>query len=190
MQRRNTEPSPITARGAMIALAAAIVAVSVGGWMRHQATRWMDRESTIAMKQEQLVRLRALLGQADAVRDSVVARDARYAAMPRLVTARSAAAAGAEVQTLVQDEAQSAGVSVQSLDIAGDAETLGAIAMVPVTVTAIGDIHGVTAWLHALHGGPRLLDIRELTITPNSALRGEPLQVSMTLRAPFVGGAP
>lgn len=187
MPRPDRNAAPLDARGILIVVTAALIAISAGSGIRRLAAHWIDREATITMKQEQLQRLRALLANADAVRDSVSVREARHATMPQLIAARSAAAAGAEVQSFVQDQAQMARVSVQSLDIAGASEVTGAVAVVPVTVTALGDIYGVTAWLEALQRGPRLLDIRELTITPNSALRGEPLQVSVTLRAPFVG---
>lgn len=138
------------------------------------------------MKRDQLARLRTLLAHAEAIRDTVRFHEARQIDMPRLLAARSAAAAGADVQSFVQEQAEASDVTINSLDVAGDAERLGDVPLVPVTVVAIGDVYGVTAWLDRLQYGPRLLEIRDLAITPNPALRGNLLQVSMTLRAPYV----
>lgn len=170
----------------VVVVIAAACAIAGGALLRRGATRWLDREATIAMKTEQIGHLRALLAHEDAIRDTVHAIDARRAARPRPLVARSAAAAGADVQSFVQEQAALSLITVNSLDVAGEVDRLGDIPMVPITVSAIGDIHGVAAWLDRLQYGPRVLEIRELTITPNPALRGNLLQLSMTLRAPYV----
>lgn len=186
MPRRDLALPRLDITGWIVVLVAALLAVGGGALVRKEVSRWSDREVEIAMKQEQLGRLRALMAHADAIRDTVMFVEGRGASMPQLITARSAAAAGAEVQGLIQDLASQSDITVNSLDVAGDAETIGTLSAVPVTISAIGDIHGVAAWLDRLQYGPRVVEIRELGITPNSALRGEMLQLSMTLRAPFM----
>jgi hypothetical protein len=62
--------------------------------------------------------------------------------------------------------------------------------MIPATFSAIGDIYGVTEMLSLIQHGPQLLEISELTVRPNPALRGELLQLTVTLRAAHIGAEP
>lgn len=170
----------------LVLLMAAASAILGGALVRQGIARWSDRETTITVKREQISRWRALLANADSIRAEVAGLENRRESETRLMRARSAAAAGADVQSYVQEQAAASNVTVSSLDVAGDAERSGPVPVVPVTVAAIGDIYGVAAWLDRLQYGSPLLEIRELVITPNSALRGELLQVSLTLRAAYV----
>jgi hypothetical protein len=52
----------------------------------------------------------------------------------------------------------------------------------------VGDIYGLTDMLALIQHGPLLLEVTELSVRPNSALRGELLQVTVALRGAWVGG--
>ena len=72
------------------------------------------------------------------------------------------------------------------LDVTGEAVKNNGMENMPATVSAIGDVYGVTQLLYLIQHGSRLLEISELTVRPNPALRGELLQLTVTLRGPFV----
>ena len=86
---------------------------------------------------------------------------------------------------MAQVLAESAPLEVSSLDVSGepDSTTSGAL---PVSLSAFGDVYAVSAFLASLRGGPLLVEVRELHLRPNGARRGEPLQLTVTLAAPWV----
>ena len=108
---------------------------------------------------------------------------------PRLLAARSPALAGSALQTLVQGYADESGITVRELNVAGapDSTASGGTEAIPATVSAIGDIWGVSNFVSRLQHGTTLIDIREIGVSPNPALRGELLQLSLVLRAPYAG---
>ena len=57
-----------------------------------------------------------------------------------------------------------------------------------ITVAAVGDIYGITDLLSRIQNGPLLLEITELVVRPNPALKGDLLQVTVTLRGAYLGG--
>jgi hypothetical protein len=107
---------------------------------------------------------------------------------PRTLSARSPALAASALQTLVQGYADEAGVTVRELNVAGATDSPATSESIPATVSAIGDIYGLSGFLSRLQNGTTLIDIREISISPNPALRGELLQFSVVLRAPYGGG--
>ena len=58
---------------------------------------------------------------------------------------------------------------------------------IPATISAVGDIWGVSNFVSRLQHGTTLIDIREIAVSPNPALRGELLQLTLVLRAPYAG---
>ena len=106
-----------------------------------------------------------------------------------LASSASALAASA-LQALVQGYADESGVTVRELNVAGapDSVSLGGAEAVPATVSAVGDVWGVSNFVSRIQHGTTLIDIREIGVSPNSALRGELLQLSLVLRAPYSGG--
>ncbi len=60
--------------------------------------------------------------------------------------------------------------------------------MLPASITAVGDIYGISQFLSLLQRGSPVMEIRDLTLVSNSALREGLLQLSLTLRAPSAGG--
>jgi hypothetical protein len=156
------------------------------------ARRWSAREDLIATRAEQVARLRWLVGHEPELRRVAAERLARGGSVerPRLLAGRSPALAASSLQTLVQGYADEAGVTVRELNVAGspDSVTTGAAETIPATVSAIGDIWGVSNFVSRIQHGTTLIDIREIGVSPNPALRGELLQLSLVLRAPY-GGA-
>jgi hypothetical protein len=154
------------------------------------ARRWSAREDLIATRAEQVARLTWLVEHESELRQAASERLARVGSTdrPRLLAGRSPALAASALQTLVQGYADESGVTVRELNVAGapDSSAAGADA-IPATISAIGDIWGVSNFLSRLQHGTTLIDIREIGVSPNPALRGELLQLSLVLRAPYAG---
>lgn len=152
------------------------------------ARHWSAREELIVTRAEQVERLRWLasheadLQQAATIRASHTAGAAR----PRILTGRSPALAASVLQTVLQGYADDAGITVNQLNVSGavDSTTAG-MPSIPVTVSAVGDIYGVADFVSRIQHGTTLLDVREVGISPNPALRGELLQLSLVIRAPY-----
>jgi hypothetical protein len=180
-----------TVRAGVAVLLCAMAAVYV---VLPLARRWSAREALIETKAERLARVRALVAAEPALRAAVALRESRPVPVGRqLLQGRTPALAASALQTLVQGYADQSRVTVSQLDVAGAPDTTaGALPTIPATLTAVGDIHGVSELLALLQNGARLLEIREVTVTANPSLRApQPLlQLSVSLRAPYVSGAP
>lgn len=154
------------------------------------ARRWSAREDLIATRAQQVARLRWLTEHESELQRAASEQLARAGSIerPRLLAGRSPALAASALQTLVQGYADESGVTVRELNVAGapDSASTGADA-IPATVSAIGDIWGVSNFVARLQHGTTLIDIREIGVSPNPALRGELLQLSLVLRAPYAG---
>ena len=176
-----------------IATAAAVLAVAFGivyGILPY-ARRWTAREDLIAMRAEQVARLRWLAANEPSLEKAASERLARGTGVerPRLLAGRSAALAASALQTVVQGYADEAGITVRELNVAGAPDSaVAGVESIPATVSAIGDIWSVSDFVSRLQHGATLIDIREIGVSPNPALRGELLQLSLVLRAPY-GGA-
>ena len=155
------------------------------------ARRWSAREELIATRAEQVARLRWLAAHEPELRRLAAARLARAGSVerPRLLAGRSPALAASALQTLVQGYADEAGVTVRELNVAGspDSAASNGAEAIPATVSAVGDIWGVSNFVSRIQHGTTLIDVREIGVSPNSALRGELLQLSLVLRAPYAG---
>lgn len=183
---RSLEPRErrtIAVGATLVALTALVVLV-----LAPLATRWVAREGTIAAARDRVARLAGVAGAGPAIRVHV---DSLEAALGRggvrLVRARSVALASSGVQAWVQDAATRSRVAVTRLDVAGEPlppDERGS--MLPATVSATGDIYGVTEYLRRLQHGAILVDIAAVSLAPNPTLRGGLLQLTLTLRVPFV----
>ncbi len=154
------------------------------------ARRWSAREDLIAMRAEQVARLQWLTEHESELQQTASVRLARAASIerPRLLTGRSPALAASSLQTLVQGYADESGVTVRELNVAGASDNAsGSADGIPATISAIGDIYGVSNFVSRLQHGTTLIEIREIGVSPNPALRGELLQLSLVLRAPYAG---
>ena len=176
-----------------IAIAAAVlgVAMLVAYGVLPYARRWSAREDLIAQRSEQVARLTWLAEHESELRQATAERIARSGSVdrPRLLAGRSPALAASALQTLVQGYADESGITVRELNVAGAPDSSSvATEAIPASVSAIGDIWGVSSFVSRLQHGSTLIDIREIGVSPNPALRGELLQLSLGLRAPY-GGA-
>ena len=170
--------------GTIVSVVALVVAYVVLPTVR----RWRDREDAIEGLRLNAGRLIALGTHRDALAASVRAREDSAALLPvRLIRERTRALAAAELQALLQQHAAASRVSVTRLDAAAGADSAGAGATtLPATISAVGDIYGLVDFLRRIEHGPRLLEVTELAVGSSSALRGELLQLSLVVRAPFV----
>ena len=144
------------------------------------------RETLIDARREEVARLRELIAQESQLRAAVSAGETQAASSSRRVlSARSAALAASVLQAALQQAASSAALSVGSLDVTGEADSAVADAL-PASMTAIGDLRGVTAFLATVRDGPFVVDVSELHLRANPSLFGQPLQLSLVLHAPWV----
>lgn len=175
-----------------IAIAATVLAVAVlFAYVILPAARdWSRREEFIASSATQVAQLRWLIQNQAALQQASADRLTRDASAgrPRLLAGRSAALAASALQTLVQGYADEAGITVRELNVAGAPDSVSTeTESIPATVSAIGDIWSVSDFVSRLQHGTTLVEIREIGVSPNPALRGELLQLSLVLRAPYTG---
>lgn len=116
------------------------------------------------------------------------ASDASGLAVTRLDVAAGDLAAGDAAGENTINAGASGGVD----DATGAAVAPGAPSrntrFVPATLSANCDIHGLAALLAQFATGPRVVQVTRMTVQMNSALRGAPdmLQVTLALRAPVI----
>ena len=153
---------------------------------------WSEREALITARRDELARLAGVTAAAPMLRDAVAARSARaqeFAQRP--VEASTAALAAGVLQGIVQRYADDSQMSVSELNVSGEPDSASvALAALPATLIALGDVYGVADLIDRVQHGTTLLEIRELTVQVNPSRRadggGELLQVTMVVRAPFV----
>ena len=184
----------ITARDRRTLLLGAVAVVCVLLlWVAIPFVRsWSEREALIAARRDELARLAGVTAAAPMLREAVAARSARaqeFAQRP--VEAVTAALAAGVLQGIVQRYADESQMSVSELNVSGEPDSASvALAALPATLIALGDVYGVSDLIDRVQHGTTLLDIRELTVQVNPSRRadggGELLQVTMVMRAPFV----
>lgn len=184
---------PISARerrtiavGALISAAGLLLAYGVMPFAR----RWQAREEAIAAESERLERLETLIASEAQLRDSTVQKAAAMAAASqRLLSGRTPALAAAALQSALRGYADMSQLTVSQLDVAGAPDTTAsALPMIPATLSAVTDIYGVADLLRLVTDGPLALELTSLSIRPNPALRGDLLQLTLGLRAPYLAG--
>lgn len=151
------------------------------------ARRWQLREVELRTTRDSIRELRGLVRSAHALDSVSRAADATLSSEGRRVfRARSATLGASALQSFLQDAADASRLVVTRLEVAPSLEP-GAT-YVPATIAAYSDIHGVAELLGHLEHGPRVVNVERMTVQMNSALRGAPdvLQVTLTLRAPVI----
>jgi len=173
----------MTLGGAVLAVAFLVTTVLLPTW-----SRWRDREALIDALQHQRAQLVALVAQAPSLEAMLHEREAGAAALPvRLVRGRTPALASATLQSVLQQYAAESQVSISRLDVASTPpDSAGMSLVLPATIAAIGDIYALVDFLSRLEYGSPLLEVTELVVHPNPSLRGELLQLSLTLHAPYL----
>ncbi|MEX2282462.1 MAG: type II secretion system protein GspM [Gemmatimonadota bacterium] len=182
--------SPRERRTVFLALVLSATALIGGFGVWPSAQRWSAREQLIAAESDRLARLRGLITHQSRMADAIRARAGTHDSGQRLLAGRTPALAASMLQSTLQDFANQSRVTVSRLDVAGAPETADrALPMIPATVSALGDIYGITELLTRIQNGPLLLEITELTVRPNPALKGELLQMTVALRGAYLGGS-
>jgi hypothetical protein len=175
-------------RTVTIGLAIVVIGLAVAYGLLPFVQQWREREAAIATQTQQLARLRGLIASEPQLRAMAEQQQQSSVVEQQLLSGRTPALAAATLQSVLQEFANQSRLTVSRLDVAGAPETTGSsLPMIPATVSAIGDIHGVVDMLTLIQQGPHLLEIAELNVRPNSALRGELLQLTITLRAAYLG---
>lgn len=173
-----------------IALGGAVVAVAflVSMVILPTVTRWRNREAMIDALQRQRSQLIALGVQRPMLEGALADRRSAAEALPvRLLSGRTPALAASALQGVLQDYASASRVSVTRLDVANAADSTAAGApAIPATIAAVSDIYGLADFLARVELGGRLLEVAELSVSPNPSLRGSLLQMSLVVRAPYV----
>jgi type II secretory pathway component PulM len=172
--------------------AGAVVCVLVLALLIPVVKRWGDREALISARRGELARLHGVKDAESTLRAAVDARSARAAEYPqRPVAAATAALAAGVLQGVLQRYADESQLSVSELNVSGEPDSTAVpLAALPATLIALGDVFGIADLLSRVQNGTTLLEVRELTVQINPARRaeggGELLQVTLTVRAPFV----
>ena len=149
-------------------------------------TRWRTREVRLDRIRAQVSQLRELEQRADALDSAATAAEQQLAdGGRRVIHARSSALGASALQTLLQGAADASGMVVDRVEIAPELSGDGELT---ATLSAYGDIHGLAALLAQLASAPRIMAVGRLTVQINSALRGAPdvLRVTLDVRAPMV----
>jgi hypothetical protein len=183
---------PISARErrtVALAVVVSVVALIVAYGAMPFVRRWQAREDVIATQTDRLGRLRGLAASEAALRAAVRDRTEALDSGPkRLLTGRTAALAAASLQSTLQRYADESQLMVSRLDVAGAPLVGGTLPRLPATMSAVGDVYGVVDLLERVQRGPMALEITELTVRPNPALRGDLIQITIALQGAYLGG--
>lgn len=167
--------------GATVAAVALFLAFAVVPTVR----RWSDREAAIGAARDRVARLAGLARD----QDKLVAASLVPAAGDRHrgLRGRTAALAASELQALLQELARVSRVSVERLEVSDVPDTPATSGpRVSASLAATTDIYGVADLLARLQSSPVLLAVEELQVSANPVLRGNLLQVAVTVRAPLI----
>jgi hypothetical protein len=173
--------------GAWASLAVIVVALGLP-----TARRFNDREALISTRRAELARWRGIAAAESSLAAAVDARTMRMTSFTqRPLGAPSEALVSAALQSRLQRYADESQLTVSELNVAGQQDTLATtLPVLPATLVALGDIHGVADLLTRLQRGDALLEVRELTLQVNPARAaiggGELVQVTVQVHAPYV----
>ena len=149
-------------------------------------TRWRDREMQLDRVRSQVALLKGMQQHASQLEAAALSEEVLLAGgARRVIHARSSALGASALQTLLQDAADASGMVVDRVDVGSQPTGDGDLR---ATISAYGDIYGLSALLAQLASAPRIAAVERLTVHINSALRGAPdvLRVTLEVRAPMV----
>ncbi|MBA3466677.1 MAG: hypothetical protein H0T21_04655 [Gemmatimonadaceae bacterium] len=171
----------------LVASAIAALALSVAFVLSPFYRKWNLQEAQINASSDRLFRLRRLIEDQDALYRTLSGMERSSGVNGRLVSARTVSLASSELQRVMQMYAEQSKVSIDRLEFSAAADSAGdASSGIPLTISAVGDIYGITGFLSALRSGTPVVEVRELTLVSNSALRDGLIQFSASLLAPVV----
>jgi len=124
-------------------------------------TRWLERETEIQLRAEQLARLKSLVSQGDAIAEAVESlREERRFASRRLLAGNTPAVAASGLQQLMNRYAEESRVQLDRVDVAGDLSADGNdLLAIPARLAGRADIYGLVDLLFYLQQGEKLLEI-------------------------------
>lgn len=196
----------VIAVGAGIVALAVLIVFAVLPLARH----WLARESALGSAQARVAYLESLAQRSQEIAQMAAAAELQVRNLPqRVVHARSEPLAASQLQTVLQDAANTHGLLVTRIEVTnttdvrtgdtgpagtntrvGGTTSGGGVATfdVPATIAAYGDIIGVTGFLQWLSAGPQVVQFDRITLQRNSALLGAPdvVQLSFDIRAPVI----
>ncbi|MEO7996721.1 MAG: GspMb/PilO family protein [Gemmatimonadaceae bacterium] len=177
----NDRPRQTIIVGAWIVFAALSIVFGV----IPQAKRWGAREQQIRIAETKLRELSGVVNGQSQLDSLVRAQEQALTLQPRRVLrSRSRALAASALQSLVQELAEVSNVTVTRLDVA-NLESSGDL---PITLAANGDIYGLANLLQQIRSARYAVVVDKLITQNNSALRGAPdvLQITLSLHAPVI----
>lgn len=149
------------------------------------ARGWRAREARIDAAQTQLAEIAGVVRGQGTLDSLATQRERELALRPqRVLRSRTRALAASALQSLVQEMADASNVTVTRLDVA-NVENRGDL---PITLSANGDIFGLAELLRQIRAARYTVVVDKLQTQNNSALRGAPdvLQISLSLHAPVI----
>ena len=149
------------------------------------ARRWSAREQLIDAARGRVARLDGLARNQDALVAAAATRTQLPAAVT-LLRARTSALVASQLQSALQQYARESRVSITRLDVASAPDSSATTAMIPASLSAVTDIYGLADLLQRLQHATMLVEVAEMSVTPNPGLRGDLLQVALVLKAPFL----
>ncbi|MBL0937938.1 MAG: hypothetical protein IBJ03_03525 [Gemmatimonadaceae bacterium] len=150
------------------------------------ANRWLDRESRIQSLADRLDRLNQLvLDSSSYTADAANAERVLSEVPRRVLQARTVSLGASQLQSMLQGTADGARLAVNRIAVEPDTDSLERL---QATISAYGDIFGLAEVLGLIERGPRAMSVRRLVVQQNSALRGAPdlLSLSIQVAAPLL----
>lgn len=171
------------AAGAIVAMAFSLIAYAGAPLFRN----WTEREARISASADQLVTVATLIASQDTLFKTVSALERTSGTQRQLLTARTPSLAASELQRVMRMYAERSRISIDRLEFSSpdESSTAGA-AVIRFTMSAVGDIYGITDFLAMLRSESPVVEVSEMSLISNSALKAGLIQFSATVRAPVV----
>lgn len=170
-----------------VAVAAAVAAALFGYVGAPFYRSWKDREERIGAASGQLARVASLIARQDTLSKTVSDLEGSSGGQRKLLTARTSALAASELQRVMRVHAERSRMSIDRLEFSSSDESSGGrTAVIPFTVSGVGDIYGITDFLALLRNESPVVEVTEVDLISNSALKAGLIQFSASVRAPVV----
>jgi len=158
----------LSRRERAVVLAGAAISVGALVWaygIAPAGVRWREREAAIAVRAEQLARLRALVALDTVVRQrTALLTNHALRARGLLLGGATPALAASDLQGLLGQYAERSGITLERVDVAGVPVPSDSLLPVPARITARGGLAGLVDLLFYLHHGEPLLVIDDLRV--------------------------
>ena len=182
-QRLSIREMRVVVAGAATAFGALVLAYGVVPYYRN----WNAREAQISASAAQVARLQSLIKRRDALQQRVNTLERSSQLTGKVVSGRTAALAASELQRILRLYAERSKVSIDRLEFAAVPDVAESqTTTIPLSIAAVGDIYGITDFLGALRSGSPVVEITELSLVSNTALKDGLIQFSANIRAPVV----